>query len=286
MLKKSLQIGIALFLIGNGSFAQQWTGSNDVNGIIYRNGDVGIGTGGPRGKLDIWGGTLHVTGSDQNGTLIAGSMGGNAYLGSDALTNAISITPNGWVGIGTVSSGYTLDVNGSAKVSLIDINSGNADGGRLIWRGGVNGTDEYRARIAPEGFLGFFPGEGKPTTLTLTPNGNVGIGTQYPGSFKLAVEGRIAAREVQVTLQNPFPDYVFDSKYKLRSLYNLENYINQNKHLPGIPSAAEVEKKGGIELGQLNTKLLEKVEELTLYIIEINKKVERLEKENQALKGK
>jgi hypothetical protein len=191
MLKKTLKIGIVLFLIANGSFAQQWTGSNDINGVIYRNDKVGIGTGGPRGKLDIWGGTLHVTGSDQNGTLVAGSMGGNAYLGSDALTNAISITPNGWVGIGKVSTGYKLDVNGSTQATMIEINNGNADGGRLIWRGGVNGTQEYRARIAAEGFLGFFPGEGRPTTLTLTPDGNVGIGTTYPGAFKLAVEGKL-----------------------------------------------------------------------------------------------
>lgn len=283
MKSKALQIAIGLLIISNGAFAQAWTG-NDLTVDTYRTGNVGIGTGAPRGKLDIWGGTLHITGSDQNGTLVAGSMGGNAYLGSDALTNAISITPSGLVGIGTISTGYTLDVNGNAKAQMIDIDNGNADGGRLIWRGGVNGTQEYRARIAPEGFLGFFPGEGNPTTMTLTQDGKVGIGTQYPGSFKLAVEGKIGAREIQVTLANPFPDYVFDSKYKLRNLSSLENYINENKHLPNVPSATEVEKNGGIELGQMNTKLLEKVEELTLYIIEINKRVEKLEKENEALK--
>jgi hypothetical protein len=282
MKKKALQFAIGLLIISNGAFAQAWTG-NDLNVDTYRNGNVGIGTSAPRGKLDIWGGTLHVTGSDQNGTLVAGSMGGNAYLGSNALTNAISITPNGWVGIGTISTGYALDVNGYAKAQLIDINNGNADGGRLIWRGGLNGTQEYRARVAPGGQLNFFPSEGSINTLTLTQDGKVGIGTANTGSFQLAVEGKIGAREVMV-LTGAFPDYVFDSKYKLRDLKSLENYINENKHLPNVPSAAEVEKNGGIELGQMNTKLLEKVEELTLYIIEINKKVERLEKENEALK--
>ncbi|AEW02542.1 hypothetical protein A4D02_00865 [Niastella koreensis] len=121
-------------------------------------------------------------------------------------------------------------------------------------------------------------------TMRITGDGKVGIGTTNPGSFQLAVEGKIAAREILVTSSNNFPDYVFDSKYKLRNLSSLENYINQNKHLPNVPSAADVEKNGGIELGEMNRKLLEKVEELSLYIIEINKKVEKLEKENKAVK--
>jgi hypothetical protein len=285
MLKRNLQIFILLFFLGNGVFAQQWGGSTTENGVIARAGNVGLGTGNPRGKLDIWGGTLHVTGSDQNGTLIAGAMGGNAYLGSDALTNAISITPTGWVGIGTVSTGYTLDVNGNTRTKLIDINNGSSDGGRLVWRGGLNGTQEYRARIAPEGFLAFFPGEGAPTTLTLTANGNVGIGTSYPGAYKLAVEGKIAARGVKVT-NTAFADYVFEPNYRLRPLSSVENYITENKHLPGMPSAKEVEKDGGFELSTMNVKLLEKIEELTLYVIEQNKQIQALKKQVETLEKK
>ena len=123
-------------------------------------------------------------------------------------------------------------------------------------------------------------------TFVVNGKGCVGIGTTNLGSFKLAVEGKIGAREVQVTLTNPFPDYVFDSKYKLRSLVNLENYINQNKHLPGIPSAAEVEKNGGIELGQMNTKLLEKIEELTLYVIDLKKENEQMKEDIKKLSKK
>ena len=135
-----------------------------------------------------------------------------------------------------------------------------------------------------DGFTGIAFGSENGEIMRLATDGRVAIGTTNPGSFKLAVDGRIGAREIQVTLANPFPDYVFASSYRLRSLASLENYINQNKHLPNVPSAAEVEKNGGIELGQMNTKLLEKIEELTLYVIEINKKVEKLEKENEALK--
>jgi len=120
--------------------------------------------------------------------------------------------------------------------------------------------------------------------LTIMDNGNVGIGTSSPGSFKLAVEGKIGARGIKVTSQFPFPDYVFDSDYRLRSLSSLEKYINENKHLPGVPSAEEVQKDGGVELGEMNVKLLEKVEELTLYVIQMKKENEQIKKENAHIK--
>ena len=119
--------------------------------------------------------------------------------------------------------------------------------------------------------------------LRVQANGNVGIGTDNPGSYKLAVEGGIAARSVKVT-STAFADYVFEPTYKLRPISNLENYINDNKHLPGMPSAKEVAKEGGFELASMNVKLLEKVEELTLYIIAQNKQIQTLEKEIEKLK--
>lgn len=123
--------------------------------------------------------------------------------------------------------------------------------------------------------------------LALNPTaGSVGIGTTTPGSFKLAVEGKIGAREIQVTLQNPWPDYVFNQSYKRLSLASLDSFITKNKHLPNIPSAQEVKEKGGVDLGEMNTKLLEKIEELTLYMIELNKKVEQLEKENKDMRNR
>ncbi len=122
--------------------------------------------------------------------------------------------------------------------------------------------------------------------LSLNPSGGgVGIGTTDPGPYKLAVEGPIGARSIKVTLANPWADYVFDKNYKLRSLYALESYIKLNNHLPGIPSATEVQKEG-LDLAQMNAKLLEKIEELTLYVIELKKENEKIKNDIKRLNNK
>jgi hypothetical protein len=101
--------------------------------------------------------------------------------------------------------------------------------------------------------------------------GNVGIGNINTGSYRLAVDGKIGAREVVVTT-NAWPDYVFDSKYKLLPLGQLKSYIQVNKHLPDVPSEIEV-LKNGQELGAMNAILLKKVEELTLYVIQLEEEL-------------
>ncbi|MNQ47938.1 hypothetical protein D3C85_617970 [compost metagenome] len=106
--------------------------------------------------------------------------------------------------------------------------------------------------------------------------GDVGIGTENPDA-KLAVNGIIHSKEVKVDLNVPAPDYVFANDYKLRSLQEVENYVKQNSHLPEIPSAKEFG-KNGIQLAEMNMALLKKVEELTLYIIQIEKNQKELEK--------
>jgi hypothetical protein len=111
--------------------------------------------------------------------------------------------------------------------------------------------------------------------------GNVGIGTTSFGSHMLAVEGSIGARRIKV-LQAGWADFVFQPDYHLPPLQEVENYINTNKHLSGIPTTEEV-KKDGIDLGEMNKILLEKVEELTLYLIEQNKRNIELEKRTTEL---
>lgn len=124
------------------------------------------------------------------------------------------------------------------------------------------------------------------TGIYLGLNGNVGIGTTNPGPYRLAVEGKIGAREIKVTLANPWADYVFNKNYKLKPLSELEQFIQKNKHLPGISSAKEVKENGGIDLGQMNLKLLEKVEELTLYVIELKKENDEIRKSLQKIYSK
>ncbi len=127
--------------------------------------------------------------------------------------------------------------------------------------------------------------------------GNVGIGTTTPGDYKLAVAGStgIIAEKVTVKLATQWPDYVFTKDYELPTLKEVEKQILEKGHLANIPSAAEV-KENGIELGDMNKKLLEKIEELTLYTIQQEKKLEAvqnqkeelntLKKENEVLKSR
>jgi hypothetical protein len=115
-------------------------------------------------------------------------------------------------------------------------------------------------------------------------DGNVGIGTTQPNA-KLTVAGTVHAQEVIVDASVPQPDYVFEEDYDLRSLEEIEAFIQANKHLPGIPSASEVEDKG-LNAGEMQAKLLEKVEELTLYTIDLKKQNVELLKKVEALKNK
>lgn len=109
----------------------------------------------------------------------------------------------------------------------------------------------------------------------ITLDGRMGLGTTSPGSFKLAVEGKIGAREVNVTTVDPWPDYVFFDTYKLPSLESVKKFISVNHHLPEIPSAKDVE-ANGINVGEMNALLLKKIEELTLYVIDQQKQIEEL----------
>jgi len=121
--------------------------------------------------------------------------------------------------------------------------------------------------------------------MRLTQNGVLMIGGGYTNTYnsryKLLVEGTIGANEVYVTLTRPWPDYVFGNNYKLLSLKELDAFIQKNKHLPNMPSAAEIKKEGGVNLGDMNAKLLEKVEELSLYIIQLEKRISSLEQNHQ-----
>jgi hypothetical protein len=125
------------------------------------------------------------------------------------------------------------------------------------------------------------------TKMLIDANGNVGIGNYSTLSSKLQVDGditcksikangKITTKEIEVTIAaSAFPDYVFDKDYNLSPLSEVEKYINEHKHLQGIPSAKEVA-ENGLSLGDMNVKLMEKVEELTLYVIQLQKEIDQL----------
>ena len=112
--------------------------------------------------------------------------------------------------------------------------------------------------------------------LFLKDNGYVGIGTNNPQA-NLAVNGSILAKSVRVNTGSAYwPDYVFEDNYNLMGLKELEQYVNTNRHLPGVPSAQEVGERGDVDLGTMNTLLLEKVEELTRYVIDLQNQIDEL----------
>jgi len=150
-------------------------------------------------------------------------------------------------------------------------------------------TGKYNVGLSGALFeVGNGTGSGRSNAFTVYNNGNVGIGTTDTHGYKLAVvgnlgiKGKIEAEEVKV-FTPLWSDYVFSNDYKLMDLKELDEYINKNNHLPGIPTNLEI-KVNGIRLGYMNSLLIKKIEELTLYIIEQDVKINKLIKENDELK--
>lgn len=112
--------------------------------------------------------------------------------------------------------------------------------------------------------------------INKTGTGNNKAPINVHSNYQLAVEGKLVAEEIIVTLDNWWPDYVFEENYNLPTLNEVETHIKVNKHLPGIPTANEV-KTNGANIGEVQVKLLQKIEELTLYLIEQDKKIQELQ---------
>jgi len=211
-----------------------------------------------------------------------------------AISNNVSaqntFPSSGYVGIGTTSPQGNLEIftaNNTANNPLFSIRSdfhtaGNYgmirfgdytqttdyQKGALIYES-VAGSARGKFHIALENTDGNGSVSLSDAKLTVLSSGNVGIGTVSPDS-KLTVNGTIHAKEIKVDTSIPAPDYVFEKDYKLKSLPQVALYIDQHKHLPEIPSAKRME-QNGINLTEMNMKLLQKVEELTLYLIEKDK---------------
>ncbi|WP_422860392.1 hypothetical protein ACOKFD_05905 [Flagellimonas sp. S174] len=169
---------------------------------------------------------------------------------------------NGNVGIGTIDVTHNLTVaDNRPRIALVDEN-GDA---------GVIEFYEISNQIRFQKWFNNGDAFDK-TIMTLGgDNGFVGIGTISP-DMKLTVKGKIHAEEVKIDLSVPAPDYVFKEDYELRTLNEVEQFIEENNHLPEIPSAKEFEQNGVMQ-AEMDMNLLKKIEELTLYTIQQEKKI-------------
>jgi hypothetical protein len=233
---------------------------------LVNGGNVGIGITTPSAKLHLLdvGSSSNAT-SVTNGNLIiqANTGGRNTTLGAqlEFVIPANSDGSNLW------GQGRIITVAGNSG-------SGTATGKMIL------GTRRWFDKGVGTGQAWNYGDD-----IVIDGAGNVGIGTTDPKSFKLAVEGKIWAKEVQVALTNHGPDYVFEPTYHLKPLTEIETYIKENKHLPEVPSAKEME-KNGVQLGEMNMLLLKKVEELTLWVIELKKENIEAKEMNKQLADK
>jgi hypothetical protein len=255
-------------------------GNRRIN--VDANGNVGIGTTQPSQKLHVYGTNpglflegdansyySNITLKSVIGTGRIDNYGPMAWkFGLWAMANSANNMP---IGIGATTVGnvaVTLDPS-LIPFSVMGAQTQTND----LFRVNKNINTTYGGVTEQNVFL-------------INKDGNVGIGTSNTAdiNYKLFVESGIRTRKVKVDI-TAWPDYVFKPTYQLPSLNELEKYLQKNQHLPEVPSATEVE-KNGIDLGSNQAILLKKVEELTLYMIDLNKKVEALAKENEELKKK
>jgi hypothetical protein len=210
----------------------------------------------------------------------------NSYgAGGLPLTDRMVINSIGNVGIGTAAPNAGLEISkGSTNDLALQLSSsGPGWGSGLRFKNTGASGKTWGVYTGSDGVFHVSNVDASNDVITIMGNNNVGIGTTDPGSFKLAVNGKIWGTEVQVAVTRP-PDYVFEPAYDLKPLAEIETYIKENKHLPEVPSAKEME-KNGVQLGEMNMLLLKKVEELTLHLIEMSNRIKNLESENQRLKS-
>jgi len=270
--------------------------------VIKPNGNIGIGTDNPAGRLDInfnqWGNIQPMPGFIPNDIF--------PRISFEAVNNNPSINFTRATGKFNLhqdpENGVCNQNNWEARRWRIRLAEKNID---QMWStyGALNFETLDEVKIC-YGDGDVIPESAYAIRMTLLNNGNIGMGELYPkerlhvtgkvrindpatnetmtgthSDYRLAVEGKIVAKEIIVTLSN-WADFVFDEDYKLPSLASIEKHIAENKHLPGIPKTEEV-MKDGVSLGQIQAKLLQKIEELTLYIIQQEKRIAELETKSQ-----
>jgi len=287
-----INVGVLGIKPAAGNFGSAILGwNNDVNSLNYAGYFVadGLSTGTNYGLYSeslnagtnyagFFKGRMYVdgpsTGSDATGTVIEVSVNHTSFSDTRAIYGR-SVPQNGY-GYGVYGEGGWRGVHGWA-------NAGDYAGASYGVYGFASGTAGTRIGIygiasgGTTNWAGYFVG-----SAYVSSDLRIGTLAQATG-YALSVNGKIMATEVRVEAYGSWPDYVFADDYSLMSLDELEQNINENGHLPGIPSSSEVS-ESGFDLGDMQRRLLEKVEELTLYTIQQEKMIKELQQEVKALK--
>ena len=244
----------------NGTSWQSFLGFNPNShwsqnpvGIHYQTGNVGIGTSNPLADF-------HVSGSMILDNTTEGLQIGKTHIGFG----------HGWLRYGGNNSGGGSQHFAIGFQPQWNIGSGTAPRARIVLQKKQNVDDSFIAfETQVDGVT--FPQE----QMRIDANGFVGIGTTSP-SYMLDVCGTIRSKEIIV--ETGWCDYVFDPDYDLMTLHDTKRFIEKNKHLPGIPNEEVIEKEG-LKLSEITARQMEKIEELFLHIIEMNERMEQIEKE-------
>ena len=273
------------------------------NNLIVQ-GKVGIGTFNPSVELEVVGKLkttqLQILDGHLNGYILQCDNEGNASWinptelnvgGWLQLANNVYVEPNRYVGIGTSSPTQPLDVVGNVKISgdifgarttdwppfRIFAGTNENDGAYMLMSSNAaqNASIKLFAR-GTAGCIEFFNANRQ--IMSVREDNNVYIG-DHDNKSDLWVYGEIKAHLVRVTTDIGWFDYVFDKEYALMPLNQLEAFVNEHHHLPDMPTEQQVHEEG-LDIAQMNALLLKKVEELTLYIIEQEKRIEQLEKKS------
>ncbi len=234
--------------------------NNNTKMIITNDGQVGIGTTAPLAQLHV---------SDEAIPQYSGNRAFDANLIVQSTSTSRNISEGAAIGfvLPANTDGSNHWQQGRILVTPDNQNTGDASGRMYLQTRYLKNQNEWAYR----------------DNLVLKSNGNVGIGTENPDA-ELAVNGTIHTKEVKVDLIG-WSDFVFEESYDLPSLEQVEAQIKEKGHLKDIPSAAEVA-ENGIYLGEMDAKLLQKIEELTLYMIDLNKQVQTQKTEIEQLKAK
>ncbi|HNP24189.1 MAG TPA: hypothetical protein PKM63_04085 [Panacibacter sp.] len=271
--------GMSFFNSGTSS---NWYSTGNFALMPYGgSGFVGIGTATPATKLQVFTGDASYGLTHTNGVVTVGSYVGNnggwlgtksnhpLYFFTNNSTALMTITTAGSVGIGTISPATKFQLQTADASYGITHTNGTVTVGTYV---GSSGGWIATKSNSPLYFCTGLLAQNGSAQMTLLLNGNVGIGTLNP-SYKLSVNGTIQAKEVRV--ETGWADFVFEKNYKLRSLSEVENYINENNHLPDLPSAKEMQ-ADGLPVAETETKMMQKIEELTLYVIQLQKEIDQL----------